>query len=165
MKKGDRVLIDTMVIIEAHRISCWNGLRAFYSLETVEPCIIECATGDRRRKEYVPVDGEKVRAEICVHTITEAMRIALLVRDPKSARLDPGERDLLAFALSLEAAWLLCDPDKAAILSAHRLDYLDRVVALEEMALAAGLRTEGYAMNHTKRWLGEFKTKVQLGMV
>ena len=81
------------------------------------------------------------------------------------ARLDPGERDLLAFALSQGAAWLLCAPDKAAILSAHRLNWLDRVVALEEMALAAGLQKQDYGRNHTKRWLGEFKTKIQLGMV
>jgi len=165
MKKGDRVLIDTMVIVEAHRISCWNGIRGFFSLETVEECVIECATGDRRRKGYVPVDGEKLGTEIHVHAVSEAMRTNLLVRDPRSARLDPGERDLLAFALSQEAAWLLCAPDKAAILSAHRLNSLDRVVALEEMAVAAGIRKEDYGMNHTKRWLGEFKTKVQLGMV
>jgi hypothetical protein len=34
MKTGDRVLLDTMVIMEAHRISCWNGLRGFFLLET-----------------------------------------------------------------------------------------------------------------------------------
>ena len=165
MKNGDRVLIDTMVIIEAHRLGCWNGLRGFFSLETVEQCLIECATGNRLRTDYLPVDGEMLGTEIQVHAVTEAMRTTLLVRDPRSARLDPGERDLLAFALSLEGAWLLCDPDKAAILSAHRLNWLDRVVAIEEMALAAGLRKQGYGQNHTKRWLGEFKTRIHLGMV
>jgi hypothetical protein len=165
MKKGDRVLIDTMVIIEAHRLSCWSGIRDFFSLETIEQCVIECATGNRLRTGYVPVDGEKLGTGILVHPATEAMRTTLVARDPRSARLDPGERDLLAFALSLAGAWLLCAPDKAAILSAHRLNWLDRVVALEEMALVAGLRKQGYGLNHTKRWLREFKTKIQLGMV
>jgi hypothetical protein len=58
-----------------------------------------------------------------------------------------------------------CDPDKAAILSAHRLNFLDRVVALEDMALAAGIRKQGFGKNHTKNWLAEFKTKVLLGIL
>ncbi len=57
---------------------------------------------------------------------------------------------MLAFALSQQGAWLLCAPDKAAILSAHRLSFLHRVLALEEMALAAGVRKQGYGLNHTK---------------
>lgn len=142
-----------MVIIEAHRVSCWNALSQFYKLETVEQCIIECATGNRRRPGYVKVEAEALRQRLRVHEVTEAMRIAFLTNDPRGNKIDPGERDLLAYALSIPEAWLLCDPDKAAILSAHRLNFLDRVVALEDMTLAAGLRKQGFGLNHTKNWL------------
>lgn len=165
MKRGDRVLIDTMVIIEAQRISCWNALIQFFALETVEQCVIECATGDRFRKGYIKVDTEKLRMQIKVHAVTETMRVAFLTSDSRGSKLDPGERDLLAYALSQQETWLLCDPDKAAILSAHRLNFLDRVVALEGMALAAGIRKQGFGKNHTKNWLAEFKTKVLLGIL
>jgi hypothetical protein len=154
-----------MVIIEAHRVSCWNSLIQFFVLETVEQCVIECATGNRLRKDYLEVDTEKLRMRVKIHAVTEMMRVAFLTSDPRGSKLDPGERDLLAYALSQKEAWLLCDPDKAAILSAHRLDFLDRVVALEDMALAAGLRKQGFGRNHTKNWLAEFKTKVRLGML
>ena len=38
--KGQRVLVDTMVVIEAHRIGCWNALLHSFQIETVEQCIV-----------------------------------------------------------------------------------------------------------------------------
>lgn len=164
MKKGDRVLVDTMVIIEAHRVSCWGALIKFFAVETVEQCAIECATGDRRRGDYVAVDQGRLREQIRINEVTETMRVAFALTDTRGGYLDPGERDLLAYALTQKDAWLLCAPDKAAILSAHRLSFLERVVALEEMATTAGAGKRQFGRNHTKDWLSEFRTKVRLGM-
>lgn len=164
MKQGNRVLVDTMVIIEAHRVSCWSALLKFFAVETVEQCAIECATGDRRRGDYVAVAQERLRTQIKVNEVTDAMRVAFATSDPRGGYLDWGERDLLAYALSQPDAWLLCAPDKAAILSAHRLNFLERVVALEEMATTAGAGQHKFGRNHTTGWLSEFRTKVRLGI-
>jgi hypothetical protein len=88
MKRGDRVLIDTMVIIEAHRVSCWSSLTQFFALETAEQCVIECATGNRLRKDYLAVDTEKLRMRIKIHALTEMMRVAFLTSDPRGSKLD-----------------------------------------------------------------------------
>ena len=40
VKRGDKVLIDTMVIIEAHRVSFWNALVEAFNIETVETCLV-----------------------------------------------------------------------------------------------------------------------------
>ena len=163
--KGQRVLVDTMVVIEAHRIGCWNALLHSFQMETVEQCIVECATGYRRRKGYVALDQQRLRSQIKVHEVTDVMRAGLLVADPGAAFIDAGERDLLSYAMTQEEVLLLCSPDKAAISSAFRLNLFNRLVALEELALVAGVRKHGYRQNHTKEWLTNYKTKVQLGIL
>ncbi len=35
-EKGQIVLVDTNVILEAHRVSCWNTLASHFRLATVE---------------------------------------------------------------------------------------------------------------------------------
>jgi len=168
--KGQRVLVDTMVVIEAHRMGCWNALAHYFSLETVEQCVIECATGYRRRKGYVQIDQQQLISKIKVHGVTEALRAALLVADPGAAAIDSGEKDLLSYALTQPDALVLCSPDKATVNSTYRLKFsgntlFDRLVALEELALEAGFRKQGYGENHTKQWLTTYKTKVQLGIL
>lgn len=163
--KGQRVLVDTMVVIEAHRIGCWNALLHWFKLESVEQCVIECATGYRLRKGYVPIDQERLRFQLTVHEVTDVMRARLLVADPGVAFIDAGERDLLSYAITQEEVLLLCSPDKAAISSAFRLSLFDRLVALEELAVETGVRKQGYGENHTKEWLANYKAKVQLGIL
>jgi hypothetical protein len=163
--KGQRVLVDTMVVIEAHRIGCWAGLVGYFSIETVECCAIESATGYRRREGYVAIDQELLRSQIRIHGVTAEMRAALYDADPLSARLDPGERDLLSFATIQSDALLLCAPDKAAINCTFRVNLLDKLVALEELATEAGIRKQGYRENHTRQWLTAYKTKVILGIL
>ena len=90
--------------------------------------------------------------------------------DPGAAAIDSGEKDLLSYALTQPDALVLCSPDKAAVSSAYRLKssrntLFDRLVALEELALEAGFRKQGYGENHTKQWLTTYKTKVQLGIL
>lgn len=162
--KGQRVLVDTMVIIEAHRMGCWNALIKFFAVETVEQCAIECASGDKRRKGYVEIDQQLLRSQIKIHEVTGPMQAALMVSDPSAAVLDAGEKDLLSLALTQDA-WLLCAPDKAAISTAFQLNLIDKVIALEELALEAGVRKQGYRENHTKKWLAGYKAKLQFGIL
>jgi len=56
MTKGDIVLTDTNVIIEAHRTKCWRAVVNAFKVETVEKCCEEAATGDKRRADYVVID-------------------------------------------------------------------------------------------------------------
>ena len=57
MTRGDMVL-DTNVIIEAHRTKCWGAVVNAFKVETVEKCCEEAATGDKRRADYVVINVE-----------------------------------------------------------------------------------------------------------
>jgi hypothetical protein len=44
------VLVDTNVILEAHRSGSWRALTGGYGVETVEDCVNETQTGFQRRR-------------------------------------------------------------------------------------------------------------------
>ena len=43
--RGTPVLVDTMVIIESHRVGAWKALAGGYRVGTVEDCVTETQRG------------------------------------------------------------------------------------------------------------------------
>lgn len=163
MKSGDRIFVDTMVIIEAHRTQCWAALNSTFRVETVDTCVVECATGNRLRRGYVPIDDAALRQQLAaIHVVDGAMRNALFTRDHLARRLDAGELDLLACAVALPDAWLLCCSDRAALGCLNRLGFLNRSVSLERIASAAGTHGVSFPPNHTEKWLSQVRTQLLL---
>ena len=140
MQRGQIVLVDTNIIIEAVRTSCWNALTAYFTMETVEKCCEEARTGQAHRPGYVEVSEKALRVRLIVHRVTDSDLAALGLRDAEAFRLDLGERHLWAHALVRGDAWVASCCDRAAINSAVRLGWEDRMVALEELVQAAGAR-------------------------
>ena len=50
------VLVDTNVILEAHRAGAWRALAGGYPVETVEECVTETQTGYQRRSPERRID-------------------------------------------------------------------------------------------------------------
>ena len=50
------VLVDTNVILEAHRAGAWRALASGYPVETVEECVTETQTGYQRRSPERRID-------------------------------------------------------------------------------------------------------------
>lgn len=165
MQRGDRVLLDTMVIIEAHRAGCWNALRNAFRLETVERCVVECATGNRMRRNYYPLDDAQLRADLVVHPVDAPMLTNLITREPFAASIDDGERELIAFAITQAPIPLLSTCDNAAIRTMHKLALIDQVVSLEEGAMIAGFRSATYANDYTKKRMAEWRLQITMGIV
>lgn len=140
MDRGQVILVDTNVMIESVRVSCWSALKAHFSMETVEKCCEEARTGERRRQNYVVVDEDALRERFSAHPVSERELAMLALHDPDSKRLDPGERHLWAHALARADAWMASSADFAAVSSAVRLGWKDRLVSLEELANKAGAR-------------------------
>jgi hypothetical protein len=138
LQRGQPVLVDTNIMIEAVRTGCWNALRAYFSVETVDKCCEEARTGDLRRPGYVVVDDNALRDRLRVYASTPQQLSALDLREPEARRLDAGERHLWAHALTRNEMWLACCCDNAAIRVAVRLGWEDRLKSLEELARAAG---------------------------
>ena len=161
VKRGDKVLIDTMVIIEAHRVALWNSLVEAFNIETVETCLVEAGSGNYNKQDYVPVNPDCIRAQISVYDVTDIERASLMISFQSAQGLHDGERDLLALVNKHANVWFLCCPDRAAIVCAHTMGCLDRCVSLESLAdLSAGKYT--FHKNYTEIWLSKERLKLKL---
>ncbi len=156
------VLLDTNVIIEAHRTGCWGGLSGRYCIATVEKCVEECDTGNQRRDNPVAVDTSALRKRIQVHQVTDKAMVELSLRYQGALDLDPGERELLALALTLSGAYFFCSPDKACVRAGHELGILNQFISLEELVEGAGIRVT-LRRNFTRKWMADFRSDLLLG--
>ena len=167
MKKGDIVLIDTNVIIECHRTSCWNALSSFYDIHTVLKVMEETQTGYQNRATQQQIDYTLLKQSIKhIYDVTELDRATQALSGSTSlSNLDPGERDLLTYATMLKGdVWLLCSPDKAAMKAAYNLTWLNRIVSLESLLKACGHRVQlTLKDNYTEAWQSKTKTQIILG--
>jgi len=160
--KGTIVLVDTNVIIEAHRVQCWRAMVNFFKVETVEKCSEEAATGDKRRAHYVAVDAEEMKKVIAVHAVSllELAKIETRLAEPD--RIDMGEKHLLAHALARPGAWYLSASDRAAVRAGNELGFLERFVSLESLARAVGMPAQ-FKHHFTEKWLRALRTDILMG--
>ena len=164
MDKDDRVLMDSNAIIEAHRLRCWPNLLAFFSIETVDMCARECASGGSQlRRDYVPVDTQALRKNSVVHVVNDAMRMELILKEPSAADIDDGEKDLLAFAMTLpKNVFLICSPDKACMKVAAKMGLLDRLISLQSLAERVGRGNLKFKLNYTEKWHRQQCSAIQM---
>lgn len=153
-RRTEPVLVDTNVILECHRTGSWRALAGGYPLETVEECVTETQTGHQHRRPEQQVDMAALRQSFArTHAVTDAHRAVAAVADELFARLDPGERDLWAHALTRTDGWVLCGPDRASLRLGVRLGLRDRLVSLEELLTDVGNRPRtALRVHYTARW-------------
>jgi hypothetical protein len=161
-----RVLVDTNVIIEAHRTGCWKSIAGYFSLETVEKVVEETQTGSQNRAPETHIDEATLRSSLRhVATITNEMRAKFHEAFP-TVLLDPGELDLLIYAgsLSVGEVWLLNSPDMAAVRHAYTRGWLDRLVSLELLNKhLRGKLGASFKENYSEQWLSIRRTRLLLG--
>ena len=58
------VLVDTNVILEAHRVDAGPVLAVGYLVETVEDCVAETQTGFQKRPPEQQIDSRALRASL-----------------------------------------------------------------------------------------------------
>ena len=162
MQRGQVVLMDTSVIIEAYRTNCWNAVTAHFSIGTVEKCYEETLTGDPLRPGYVTVDAAQFRKGLSErHEVSAVQSAVLSLKLANVDVLDAGERDLLAHLITRSDAWLASFADRAAVNAALELGLEERLVPLDAIARAAGARP-ALRYHFTEPWLGEVRTAFKL---
>lgn len=165
-QRGQLVLVDTNVIIEAHAANCLSQIADSFRLCTVETVIEETQRGRQRRRLEQHIDEAALREKMAlIGTVTDEQRFNFtLVHQP--AGLDAGELDLLVWATALEDAWLLNSPDMAVLRFAHQVGWLDRLVSLEAMTKAVNARLrQGLRENYGERWLSSNRTQFAMGLL
>ena len=147
------LLLDTNVILEAHRTGSWRALVGGYQVETVEDCVTETQTGFQRRRPEQQIDGVELRASLgTVYPVGDLERAELKLGTP-DIELHIGEASLWAHALGWNDEWVLCGPDKASLRCGIRLGFRERLVPLEGLLNDVGYRP-GTALRaqYTRRW-------------
>jgi hypothetical protein len=157
MERGQVVLVDTNIIIEAVRTRCWNALVSHFVLETVDTCLEEARTGDPLRRAYVVVDAEQLKGVSKAHSVSDSEKARFAVTLPTADELDAGERELFAHALGRSDAWIASCADRAALKAAFALGWKDRIVSLEALVRVAGARPE-LKQHFRERWLSDVRT-------
>jgi hypothetical protein len=156
-------LVDTVAIKGAHESGCWNALRKAYALHTVKKCLEEATRPNRRGQRLVARGETELTGEIKLGEVTDLMRATVLLRVGHRLDLDEGERDLLAYALSLNPhVWWLCGPDNGTVNALNSLGLLDRMISLEAAARGAGHHTRGLPRHYTDAWIAERRTRFLL---
>jgi hypothetical protein len=133
--RGQTVLVDTNVLIEAHRTGCLAALSNHFALHTVEKVLEETQTGAQNRMPEQTIALASLKYQLRhVAIITDVQRAEFALSNP-GVELDPGERDLIIYAQSLcqQNIWFLNSPDVASVRYAHHRNWLDRLVSLEAM--------------------------------
>ncbi len=152
-----------MIVIEAVRTGCWNAITGQRTVVTVEECADELSRGDPSAHGYVPVTGRELERITIEHVAADAAA-RFRLEYPAADGLDPGERDLLAFAATHADDFELCSCDKAAVAAAHALGWLDRVVSLESVAAATGSRPNLVLRTQfTEKRMSQWRTSLTLG--
>ncbi len=170
---NERVFVDTNVIIESFRTRCFTAICEHYAIETVEKCVEEAMTGDATDPRYVPVDAGMLNAGLGARHAVRKVDIATLVLAfPHAQGLDDGELHLLAYlhgqGVSEDARIMLSTADKAAVVLAGQLGWLDLLVCLELLAEQSGVtrgQVQALAGQYHARWLDEVRVKVRLGVL
>ena len=158
MRRGQIVLVDTNIIIEAIRTKCWKGLKGHFQMRTVEKCFEEAATGRAHRPGYIEVDEDDMYG-LLVHKVKEIELASIHMRNVGADRIDEGERHLWAHGLGCDDAWVAVSADHAAINVALQLGWADRLVSLEQLAKAIGAKPalkDHFSARRLSEWRTEF---------
>lgn len=147
------VLVDTNVVLEAHRVDAWRALTGGYRVETVEDCVTETQTGFQKRHPEQQIDERRLRSSLtAVHYVGNRERAELAVQAGGIA-LDIGEASLWAHALGRSDAWVLCGPDKASLRCGVHLGFRERLVSLQQLLEEVGHRPKSsLRMAYTRQW-------------
>ena len=160
-KRGDIVLIDTNVILEAHRLNCWKPFSDYFELHTVDKVIEETQTGFQNRRPEQTIDVGTLQDSFAhIENITDLQVIEFDMGNQEVA-LDDGEKALMIYAHSLsQKAWFLNSPDKASIRYACSKGWSDQLTSLDAMVKHMHLRLkQALKQNYTDSWLAQEKFK------
>lgn len=163
METAPPLLVDSMIVIEAVRTGCWNAITGRRHVVTVQECADELRRGDAALRGYITVtDRDLERIEVA--TVSQLEAASFRLRYSGADGLDPGERDLLAHAVARLDDFQICSCDKAAVVAAHALGWLDRVVSLEWVADGVGARhNPGLRTQFTEARMRQWRTSLTLG--
>lgn len=166
----EQLYADTNVIIEAFRLTIWKALTTANNVFTVDKCVEEALRGDTAKHGYVPVDRGELEGGLAKRiVVTPAEKAKLAADHAETTVLDEGERELFAHlhanGFTVRSGKILT-ADKAAIVAASKLGWLDAIASLENMCQPSGInatKVDQLDEQFRERWLSTVRTNIALG--
>lgn len=150
------ILMDAVAIKGAHDTGCWNALRQNYRLHSVKLCVEEVTRQNKQRKILVDRHYEELATELNLGQVTELARTTLKLKVGARIDLDPGETELLAYALTMPTdVWWLCGPDNGTLNALRILNLFSRMVSLEALAQPVGHDCGKFSPQFKEKWLAD----------
>ncbi|WP_020182901.1 hypothetical protein [Methylotenera sp. 1P/1] len=156
----DIVLVDTNVILEAHRVKCWKQIANYFHLHTVGKVIEETQTGYQNRREEQTIDYQLLKKSFAhIEEIPEQLLVEFELHNNGDCGLHAGEMSLIIYAHGYKGnIWFLNSPDKATVNYACTQGWKDRLISLEAMTKHLNLKLSvGLHQNYTDTWLSQQK--------
>ncbi|MBR9907068.1 MAG: hypothetical protein GYB30_03335 [Gammaproteobacteria bacterium] len=154
MNRDDIILVDTNVIIEAHRVSILKEILGSLNLATVCKCIEETQTGAQNRDPRANIDEALLRTRMHIFYPTDEQILIASMERPGLADVDAGELHLLTQAHLMDGdVWFVSSPDKHPMRLAIEYGWRDRLVSLEAVyRIANANRKVSFRENFTEAW-------------
>ena len=98
-KRGDIVLIDANVIIEADRLKTWKAIAGAYQLHTVETVVKEALQRPAKGQGITISKLELRNSFTAIYSVSDTERADWILNYPEllDSAIDDGERDLLTY--------------------------------------------------------------------
>ncbi|WP_258807261.1 hypothetical protein [Pseudidiomarina sp. CB1] len=155
MERDDLILVDTNIIIEAHRTSLLNEMLGCLNLATVEMCVTETETGAQNRDPVQNIDEALIREKMQIFSPSEDEIVMASMELPGLGEVDAGELHLLtqAYLLTDQKVWFLASPDKHPMRLAIEYGWRERLVSMESVCRSANSRRKlSLRDNFTESW-------------
>jgi hypothetical protein len=125
-------------------------------------CVHEATCRNDDGHQLLARTPAQLESEITVVPVTKQMLVNLDYRMGLRADVDKGERELLAYAITLRDAWWLCGPDNGTVRALQVLKLFERMVSFEAITRASGQRVSMPSKHYTERWLSDHRTQLFL---
>ncbi|AJP45455.1 MAG: hypothetical protein CBB67_004215 [Alteromonadaceae bacterium TMED7] len=154
-KRGDIVLIDANVIIEADKLQTWKAISSAYELHTVETVIKEALKVPKHGRG-ISISEEALRNSFStIYAVSDEENGRWILSFPEliDSAIDDGERDLLTYLHCCQDKniWFLCGPDVGAMKGLYKMGRLEHLVSLEQLQKGCGISNK--IKNHfNQKW-------------
>ncbi|MFT4926823.1 MAG: hypothetical protein ACI8WB_002922 [Phenylobacterium sp.] len=161
MKANDILILDTNVIIEAHRTGGLSAICGGFSIHCVEKVIEETQTGHQKRKPEFNINENLLRDKFtCIVTIDEDDVEDAMEDLEGFETIHAGEQHLISYIansmIQNDNVWFVSSPDSAAMKVMVKAGWKDNIVSLEKAYNIIRFRPQKPLEDHFKtKWTSE----------
>ena len=152
------VLVDTGIVFRLHEFGLWKQVLDAYEVSVPATVVAETVYYEQGgEKVYIDLskDVELGRLTVVEMPANEVIEFRSGFRPLYAERLDPGEAEMLAYAMQKGCVHRVCSADAIVYKAMACLGEWERCVSLEKLLADVGMSRKGLTRECTQRWVEE----------